>query len=204
LNTTNKIRLKLASLVGLGLLVVGLQANVYAATLAFDMTLVDTTVDQQFSLDIVATDFPSTFGGSILINFDPDMISVSNINMASPWEGFSILPSENSGIGTATLLLQAPTMDWPIGDFVFATVVFTALGEGTTELALSTYDQLPLSTSGPHGLTPIDFGTMSTNVTVSAVPIPAAIWLLLSGIIGLFSVAHKKRGTSRATTMVPA
>jgi len=202
LNTATKIRRKIACLVSLGLLAIVLQTSSYAATLAFDMALVETNVDQQFSLNIVATDFPSTFGGSILINFDPTIISVSNITLDPAWAGISIIPSDNSGMGTATLLLHAPTTDWPIGDFVFATVEFTALAQGNTELALSTYDQLPLATTGPHGLTPINFTSLNTNVTISAVPIPAAIWLLLSGIIGLFSIAHKKRAT-RATTATP-
>jgi len=199
---SNKIQRKLASLISLGLLVIGLQGNSHAASvLAFDQAMVDTTVDSQFSLDIVTKDFPSTFGGSILINFDPTVVNVSDIALASPWSGITLMPSDNSGINLAGILLHAPIFSqWPAGDFVFATLTFTALAIGSSELALSTYESLPLSTIGRGGFTPIDFTAVNSTVTVSAVPIPAAVWLLLSGFIGLFSVAKKKRGV--ATTQL--
>ncbi len=196
---TNKIHLKLVSLIGLGLLVIGLQSNSYAASvLAFEQGLVETTVNDQFTLDIIASDFPSTFGGTILVNFDPSVVKVSNISLSSPWKGVTLTATDSYGAGQATMLVYAPSIDQlPEGDFVFATLMFTALGAGNTELALSTYDSLPLSSIGHDGLTAIDFTTMNTNVTVSAVPIPAAIWLLLSGIIGLFSISHKKRTAAK-------
>ena len=199
---TNNIRLNLVTLVGLGLLVIGLQSNSYVATvLAFDQSIVDITVDSQFSLDIVAKNFPSTFGGSILINFDSTVVNVSDIAIAAPWSGFTVTPSEE----LTAILLHAPIFSqWPAGDFVFATLTFTAIAIGSSELVLSTYDPLPLSTVGNGGFTPIDFTVENASVTVSAVPIPAAVWLLLSGIIGLFSVAKKKRNVAPATRLVTA
>ncbi len=200
---SNNIRLKFASLISLGLLVIGLQSNSHAASvLAFDQAMVDTTVDSEFSLNIVTKDFPSTFGGTILINFDPTVVNVSDIALASPWSGITLIPSDNSGSDLAGILLHAPVFSqWPAGDFIFATLTFTASAIGSSELVLSTYDPLPLATVGQNGITPIDFEAVNTTVTVSAVPIPAAVWLLLSGIIGLFSVAKKKRGV---TELVPA
>ena len=102
---SNKIQRKLASLISLGLLVIGLQGNSHAASvLAFDQAMVDTTVDSQFSLDIVTKDFPSTFGGSILVNFDPTVVNVSDIAIAAPWSGFTVTPSEE----LTAILLHAP------------------------------------------------------------------------------------------------
>lgn len=45
----------------------------------------------------------------------------------------------------------------------------------------------------------VDFDDMVVKVSVSAVPLPAAIWLLLSAVVGLFSVSSiRRRGSQTA------
>ena len=69
-----------------------------------------------------------------------------------------------------------------------ATIEFTAVGEGTTSLVLTDSTVNPWAGNG----VPIHPSFLEGNLTVSAVPVPAAMWLFCSGLIGLASVAKRK------------
>ena len=91
----------------------------------------------------------------------------------------------------------------PIGPSPIATSTFNvagSVGAGTT------LGQLSLGTDDSIGGSPMDNGPFSgknanfdmtsvtvTGVTVSAVPVPAAVWLFGSGLLGLVGVARRRK-----------
>ena len=93
-----------------------------------------------------------------------------------------------------------PKGRYPIGPVPIATSSFNTVGQtGTT----TTLGQLSLGTDDGIGGSPMDNGpfhnynanldfTSLTVTEISSVPIPAAVWLFGSGLIGLIGVARRK------------
>jgi len=89
---------------------------------------------------------------------------------------------------------------YSIGSALISTTSFNTVGQ--TGLG-TTIDQLSLGTDDGIGGSPMDNGiflgnsinydiTSITVTNVSAVPLPAAVWLFASGFIGLISIAKRK------------
>ena len=74
------------------------------------------------------------------------------------------------------------------GHFLIATVNFKAMGMGTTSLDLTESSLNPFSSASAGSSLKVLFEPGSVTV----VPVPAAVWLLGSGLLGLIGVARRK------------
>ena len=185
-------------------LVLFLSGNVFASW-SFDLTTDYTKGDSQVTFDLVfSTDESVTMNPyGIEFVFDSSEIDFVSYTSTPPTGYFEISPvSVNSaegtldnfsGFGFAAASLAA-------GDYVFGSFTFNVVNEvedGVTDFNFDyTDDMMAFGVNG----TPVDSSVYSqyalSNMTdiasVAPVPVPAAVWLLGSGIAGLACFRRKQ------------
>lgn len=182
-----------------GLVLVLIAAGAKAASLSFDMAGYSAQAGSQLSVTVSYdfTDIPSTGGGFNVLYDDSVLEFVSytvapgsgainvgdHATSASP-AGMLDSPGNylNAGIGTFEHALGIYTSG-AIGTFVFN--VLGAGGDGGcgATLCLTPVPTYPMYSLGQQDITAAVFANGITEANV--VPIPAALWLLLSGTAAL-------------------
>jgi hypothetical protein len=156
-----------------------------------DTVSVDIVID---GLGNLGTPSLSAFDLDIL--FDDDLLSVTGVAFGSELDqgilgssqGVDSLPGshnvfEFSDEESSTLISLQP------GSFVLATLTFATLAEGSSALGIDVLGLLGDESSGP--LTASTTGaTVTIQTATTVVPLPAAAWLLLSVLGGLFSMGR--------------
>ena len=161
-----------------------------AGTISWNTTA--NTVDENdiFSLDIIGTDFAEIVdGGGVDLTFDASVLNVLSISFdTSVWNIGTSAGTINNTLGTVDGI-AAGAFTSVTDNFIFATIQFQSVGlNGTnSSLGLTEYVGNPWA-SGGTVITPLNF----VNGNVSVVPVPAAVWLFGSGLLGLIGVARKK------------
>ena len=149
-------------------------------------------------------------GGGLIVSWDNSIVNLSGgvtggLNMTFPGsQDFAFDPAN------PTLTLHAPDIDGntaslafdvtsfqvptQLEDFAIATLTFDAVDPGSTQTALT----LATFALWPDGdfVAERELGTSlflsPTTINVSAVPVPAAVWLFGSGLLGLVGVARRR------------
>jgi hypothetical protein len=192
MNKRNKMSKTIRNIcVGVSLLAAGV-AN--SATISFSEAVVNVEPLDSFSLDIVGTGFPSDFDtGALSLLFNPSVLQVDNVSINTTV--FNFMPDAgtiDNAAGSVTGMTFARFTDTST-DFTIATIDFTALISGDSLLDLEKYSSILLPDFSVGGM-PYS-GVLiieDASVSVSAVPLPAAGWLMLSGLAGLIGVSRKK------------
>jgi len=149
-------------------------------------------VNDVFSVDIIGTDFTGNVdGGGINVSFDQNVLNVLSVSIDESVWNFG-----STGIDTGFINNSTGTVDGIMvntfadvtGDFVIATIEFQAISGGDSLLLLTELGINPWASSG--SLINPDFATSSVNV--SAVPVPAALWLFVTGLIGVFGFIRRR------------
>jgi len=173
------------------LLLAGFSTAVSATSVTFDDLNVSANVGETFSLDVIA-DFTSdpTLGGGLDIFYDETVLSFQSFSFASSSTlvtdpGFNRLPD----------VLSNELEGLAFGNFagvstagIVGTLSFTAIAAGNFDMILAVTDN---ALKGGSFISAIDFTSVITpdlgisRVEVSAVPLPAAVWLFGSSILGL-------------------
>jgi hypothetical protein len=141
-------------------------------------------VGDTFSVDIVG-DFTDLAGGVIDLGFDSAALRIDSVSIDPYWD---FLPDPGgpaagdvwSGIGFDTFF-----NDPAVGTFTIATISLTALAAGGSSLWI-------LDTSEYFSATEQLFPILG-HATVNEVPVPAAVWLFGSGLLGLIGIARRKK-----------
>jgi hypothetical protein len=137
----------------------------------------------------------TNLGSAIHVQFDSDIVSSS----APPTGDF--VGTTTGGLALADFdfsPLNPNPLNWTLGSFTLSLTSMTVgaqsdsalLLTGTGTLTGAGFDPTPatLSWTGNNG------GSLhSWSATVSAVPVPAAVWLFGSGLLGLVCIARRRK-----------
>jgi hypothetical protein len=142
---------------------------------------------------------PSLSTYDLNVAYDPSIITLTGVTFGDPVLGDqldlfslgSLTSSSDSPLGTINVFELS--FDNPsdidalqANAFTLATLSFNTLASGTSSLALT------INVLGDANGDPLTASTISSSITVSAVPVPAAVWLFGSGLLGLIGVARRK------------
>jgi hypothetical protein len=143
---------------------------------------------------------PSLSTFDLNIGYDPSLLSFTGVSFGDPVLGDqldlfslgSLTSSDNTTPGTVNvfeLSFDSPTdIDTlQAANFTLVTLTFSALSGGISPLSIS------INALGDANGDPLAATTTSGSVTVTAVPLPAAVWLFGSGLFGLFHVSRKRQ-----------
>lgn len=185
------------SLVGLTALLISSVIN--AATVQLTPATQTVTVGDPVPISVDGIDFfDGTAGGSVNILWDPAKVSLTtpeaDIITSLTNLGFNFIPSPvvDAAAGTIDLtfgVFFAPPIPGPT--FTLFTLDFLALSPPSiADLALDV--GITGGGWGDADGNEIIVDYIGATVTVEAVPVPAAVWLFGSGLIGLVGVARRR------------
>lgn len=159
-------------------------------------SVVNETVGNPFMVDIVGRDFTGGSGGSLgggleitwdnaVINLQGDLAGL-NITFAGD-QFFAPAPVLNPGsLSFSVTSFTGVTLS----DFDIATLTFDTLAPGAFNMGVNV-SALDVWTDS-DGLVDVTPTGVGASVTVSAVPVPAAVWLFGSGLVGLVGIARRR------------
>ena len=208
------MKIKLTNmLLGFGALLIAFQVN--AATVALTPSQLTVDLNTTFNLDVGGTGFTNgATSGSVVLTWDQNFLEIANVVLASglqadgtgtggTFEWQTITPGtlapgsfDLSAFFTDTNVFGGGSTFPATGAaFDFLTITFNAINS-----TLNPADVMILAGSGGNwqdannnAILGVQYG--SAMVTVNPVPVPASVWLLGSGILGLVGMGRSRKVT---------
>jgi hypothetical protein len=182
-------------LVAFTLLMLG-SAMAQAATVYLDPLAQSSTIGNTVSVALKGQDFTQTIeGGGVNLSFNPAVLQLNSVAVdTTTWEFFTTTGTINNTAGTLTDLTFS-SFAGRSGSFSIAQLIFQTTGVGISPLTLTESTLNPFASGGallnpPSGPQGVSF--TNANIQVTAVPLPAAIWLWLSAMGGVFYVGKRR------------
>ena len=192
------------AVLAIGMLVSGFTAS---AASSISMTPLSQTVADGglFSVDIMATGLPEyTDGGAVDVSWVAADMTLDSIWLATtdpgdngggvflgPWDPVSSLLSgvDGTGAGSISGLYVGTFGELISGNVPIARLNFT-LGTGVSNSVIS---MAAAAVGGTWSSTPDgEFFPTFAGATINPIPVPAALWLFGSGLIGLAGMARRR------------
>lgn len=157
-----------------------------------------------FDVSIVGTDFADgTIGGGFSLSWDPSILTLQTGSLTFAGDqlfGQAGVVDNAAGTWTNADVTSFNGVAGPAFDIALITFVAVNVGVSPTDVTIGLFaggsDRLWASDTLPS------FDVMPTfiggSVTVNPVPVPAAVWLFGSGILGLVGVARRRNVTQTA------
>lgn len=157
-----------------------------AASVAFQSNGLQVNVGESFDIPILASGFSELAGGNVDFRFGSGKLAVNNVTVDPLWDFEPEIGAlESAGIWRG-IAFDVFENDPAVGDSVIATVNFTAIDVGDTLLDIldsSRFFSIDESLSPDLNI---------ANITISNVPLPAAVWLMASGLIAIGGLTRTK------------
>lgn len=167
----------------------------HAAVVVIDPATTSAIVGQSLLVNVDISDLvdgaaPSLGAFDIEVNFDPAVLAFTQLTFG---DGLNVLglggnPQEvTEGAGAVSafeLSLDSPDdlNTLQPGAFTLFTLTFQAISAGTANLSLT------LNSLADAEAFEIAATSIGSSIEVAPVPLPAAVWLLLSGLLGLAGI----------------
>jgi hypothetical protein len=176
-------------------------ASANAATISIDPSSQSTTVGSTVSATVRIADLttgtaPSLGGYDLNLSFDSAVLSFSGLTYGSGLDVLGLGSIRVSDTGSAALGLlnvveisldeESDLNALQTDAFGLFTVTFQALAAGTSGLSLQVNS---LADAAGLGL---NAATANGSIGVAPVPLPAAAWLLFSGLAGLAGISRRR------------
>lgn len=175
-----------------------LSGQASAANIGWEAAPTTIAINDTFTLDILGSGFVSDVdGGGVNIAYDSSILNVVSVSIdQTVWNfgptGIDVGTIDNIfGTVDGIMVNRSDVQTTLTGNFTVASIMFTAVGNGTSTLGLTEYLLNPWASGG----TLINPAMASGSVTVGAavVPIPAAAWLFGSGLLFFAGISGKKK-----------
>ena len=153
--------------------------KVQAATVTFGPDSTNVALASTFTLEIVGYDFTGTEGGGASFTFDATVLQVNSITIDDGVWGIYDAAGTIDNVNGSVEGIAVAAFNDPGTQFTVATIEFEAIGYGTSMLILEENPLNPWASAGSV-ITP----TLIDGL-VTVVPVPAAIWLFGTGVLGL-------------------
>lgn len=182
---------------GISLLATGAAAN--AATLSLIPSDTSIILNDSVSLDVVISGIGSTSVGGFQLDldFNDAVVSLDNYSFSSYLGAPSSIFDASNPVDSDTFTLAVTSLLPPGGfnqpdSFSLATLNFTGIGLGE-----SLFSAGNILVSDDFALYEIDITSVSgASVEVNPVPVPAAFWMLGSGLFALYGIRRKSNKTA--------
>ncbi len=189
----------------LAVLVVGASAAQAASVeLSTAVDLAALTPGETFTLAVRGEGFAlPVVGGGFDLSYDADVLQYLGVSIdTGVWilGGPPVPPTPSApdaegvravkGVYFNTFSFNPPA-GLPVGSFAIGTLQFQALGVGTSEVVLSASPSFPFASTGGVAITGITYDSVSASV--SQVPVPASLPLLVSALGGLAAWGRRRR-----------
>lgn len=170
-------------------LLLAFAAQVQAQTVSVSPSHTEVLLDAAFTVELDASGFPDkVFGGGYDVSFDPAILRLDDITFPSSWEFLTSKGQIDNAAGTATDVFFN-TFTAPVkGDFLTATLKFTAIGKGSSAITLSASPSFPFGDEGGNAV-----AVSYVGGTVAVVPEPTAVALLLAGVACVGWMARRRK-----------
>ena len=188
----------------LGAVTLLLASHVNAATISLTPSVTNVVVNEAFTLTVEGDGFNTGMSsGGVVLSWDTNFVELTStlgdITATLPLGMFDfasfLTPADGSGIATATISAGGFS-DFAdgAGHFDFATLSFVAVPPpGTTNVIVSASPFGDWQDATEPFAQPVIITEFNpATVNVSAVPVPAAVWLFASGLIGLVGIARRR------------
>ncbi|RRS05007.1 PEP-CTERM sorting domain-containing protein [Aquabacterium soli] len=147
-----------------------------AQTIEVKSPVAPVDIGATFTIDIVGSGFPNIiYGGGYDVGFDASILRLDNVKVPAFWELGSV-PGPIDNVAGLAQGVNFNTLAGKQGDFVTATLTFTALAGGTSAITLSASPLWPFADD--NGEVAVAF----KNGTVAAVPEPTSVAMVLAGL----------------------
>ena len=132
-------------------------------TVALTSEQVNATVGETFTLDITMSNFPTSEGGGVTVKFDPSILNVSNVTISSEvWNFVNRAGEIDNNAGVISDILFS-SFNGISEDSNVATITFSAISSGNSQISLETSSINPFSSNGSE----IAANFVHTNVQVT-------------------------------------
>lgn len=169
-------------------------SSLMAATVSLTPSSSSLGNGEVLNLSITGTDFTTnTDGGGVKLEWDASVLSFVSITLDDPPWDTRFVNDVNADSGILdTIFLGNSDIGGIGGDFNIGTVIFNVIGIPGSSTAITTITISDADIGGGWTesntipVNTLDVGYNSANVNVVApIPVPAAVWLFVSGIAGL-------------------
>ena len=136
-------------------------------------------------------------GGGFALQYDPSLLAVTGYSFVfPPFLDTGLSYNDPGDLGLEAFRNPAGSATAPDVATKFASVDFECLGPGLTALTLFDFNLVTVQfVTSPSGLK-LDSQIPAEGIllaSINQVPIPGAVWLLGSGLVGLIAFTRRKR-----------
>ena len=160
--------------------------SVSPSAVGFNPDTSNVDVGDMFSVDIFG-DFDELSRGRIDLGFDSSILRIDSVDV-DPFFNWIFDGGGPAVVNVWPDILFDASPAAATGTFIIAKINMTAMAAGSSSLVI-------LETSEFYNMygSPLNPQLTNGTVNISPIPVPAAVWLFGSGLVGLIGIARRKK-----------